>query len=229
MKKICENTSYMRESDKPVPRLLAYGPGFLGTDELLAAVFGQNGQGLADARRLLAAFDGRLDLLAIATPEEMMDVPGIGPARVAQVKAALELGKRLIVAAPRERMIMRGPVDVANMLMPEMSLLEQEELRIVLLDARCRIIDVEILYRGNVSSAQVKIGEIFGKAIRRNAVCLMLCHNHPSGDPSPSSNDVEVTRQSVEAGRLLGIDVLDHIIIGRGRWVSLKERGLGFS
>jgi len=228
MNKIRE-TAYLDERDKPVPRLLAYGPGFLGTDELLAAVFGQNGQGLGDARALLAAFDGSLEFLALATPEEMMAVAGIGPARVAQVKAALELGKRLLVAMPRERMHMRAPGDVVNMLMPEMSLLEQEELRVVLMDTRCRLIDVETVYRGNVNSAQVRVAEVFRSAIRRNAVAIMLVHNHPSGDPTPSPEDVLVTRQVVDAGRLLGIDVLDHLTIGRGRFISFRERGLGFT
>jgi len=228
MNKIRE-ISYLHERDKPVSRLLAYGAGFLGTDELLAAVFGQNGQGLVDARALLAAFDGRLDVLAMATAEEMMTVAGIGPARVAQVKAALELGRRLLVAMPRERQHMRGPADVANMLMPEMSLLEQEELRVVLLDSRTRVIDVETVYVGSVNHAQVRVGEVFRSAIRRNAVAIMLVHNHPTGDPSPSPEDVGVTRSIVEAGRLLNIDVLDHLTIGRGRFISFRERGLGFA
>lgn len=229
MPKVKDNVfRYLPEIDKPVPRLMAYGAGFLGTDELLAAVFGQNGQGLADARNLLAVFGGKLDALALATAEEMMAVPGIGPARVAQVRAALELGRRLLAAAPDQRTVLRSPADAANMLMADMSMLPQEELRVIMLDSRNHVIGVETLYRGNISSTQVRVGEVFRTPIRRNAAVIMIVHNHPSGDPTPSHEDVQLTRQIVQAGSLLGIDVLDHIVIGRQRFVSLKERGLGF-
>lgn len=218
----------MRDHDKPVARLLAYGPGFLATDELVAAVFGQNGQGLVDARALLDQFGGDIREMAGATAEEMMVVPGIGPARVAQVKAALELGRRLLTVGPHERERILAPANVANMLMAEMSVLQQEELRVVLLDTRNRVIAVETVYRGNLNTTLVRVGEVFRSAIRRNAVCIMLVHNHPSGDPTPSREDVETTRKVVEAGKLLNIDVLDHVVIGSQRFVSLRERGIGF-
>jgi DNA repair protein RadC len=113
-------------------------------------------------------------------------------------------------------------------LLYEMSALEQEELRTVLLDVRNRVLETVTLYRGSVSSSQVRVGELFKAAVRRNASNIIVVHNHPSGDPTPSPDDVALTRAIVQAGKLLDIDVLDHLVIGRGRWVSLKERGLGF-
>jgi DNA repair protein RadC len=109
-----------------------------------------------------------------------------------------------------------------------MSALEQEELRIVLLDVRNRVLEIVTQYRGSVSSSQVRVGELFKAAVRRNASSLIVVHNHPSGDPTPSPEDVALTRAIVQAGKLLDIDVLDHLVIGRGDWASLKERGLGF-
>lgn len=217
----------MPDSEKPVNRLLHYGAYSLATDELLACVFGQNGHGYADAQHLLARYDG-LPGLAQATITELTSEPHIGPARAAQIKAALELGRRLLVAAPHERPQVRTPADAANMLMAEMSLLEQEHLRTVLLDTRNRVLSIPTIYIGSLNSAAVRVGEVFRHAIRNNAAAMVVCHNHPSGDPSPSPEDVQVTRQIVEAGSLLHIDVLDHLIIGRQRFVSLKERGLGF-
>ena len=124
---------------------------------------------------------------------------------------------------------MRSPADAANLLMGEMSLLDQEELRIIILDTRSRILAIETLYRGNLNSASVRVGEVFKGAIRRNAAAILLCHNHPSNDPSPSPDDVQTTRMIVEAGKLLSIDVLDHLVLSKQRFVSLKERGLGFN
>ncbi len=110
-----------------------------------------------------------------------------------------------------------------------MAALEQEHLRVILLDRRNRVLEIEDVYRGSVSSSQVRVGEVFKAAIRKNASALVVAHNHPSGDPTPSPDDVAVTRAIVQAGKLLDVDVLDHLVIGQGRWVSLKERGLGFS
>jgi len=110
----------------------------------------------------------------------------------------------------------------------DMGALEQEHLRVVLLDRRNRVLEVVEIYRGSVSSSQVRVGEVFKEAVRKNASGIIVVHNHPSGDPTPSPDDVAVTRAIVQAGKLLDVDVLDHLVIGQGRWVSLKERGLGF-
>ncbi len=120
----------------------------------------------------------------------------------------------------------RSPDDVAALLSPEMELLMQEQLRVVLLDTRNRVLDVLMIYQGNVNSTMVRMAEVFREAIVVCAPNIVLVHNHPSGDPSPSPEDVALTKQAVEAGRIFGIEVLDHIVIGRGRFVSLKDRGV---
>lgn len=223
-----EYRSGLREADQPLARLLAYGAGSLSTHELLAVIIGgRPAASLVDAEHLLSIFQG-LPGLAQATANEIALEPGFGPSRAAMVKAAFELGRRLLTTYPEERTCVRSPADAANLLMAEMSLLMQEELRVILLDGRNRVMDVVTVYIGSVNQAQVRIGEVFRAAIRQNAVCIVVAHNHPSGDPSPSPEDVVMTRMIVEAGTLLHIDILDHIIIGRQRFVSLKERGLGF-
>ena len=121
-----------------------------------------------------------------------------------------------------------SPEDAANLVMHRMSALEQEELHVILLDTRNRVMGVDQVYRGSVNSSQVHVGELFKTAIRRNIPAVIVVHNHPSGDPEPSPDDVAVTRAFVEAGKLLDIKVLDHLVIGNGRFVSLKERRLGF-
>jgi DNA repair protein RadC len=160
--------------------------------------------------------------------EEVKGLHGIGPAKAAQIKAAIELGRRLTVEAPEERPAIHSPGDAAALVQYEMSALEQEELRVMLLDTRNRVLDIVPVYRGSLNSSQVRVGELFKDAIRRNSAAVIIVHNHPSGDPAPSPDDVALTRAIVEAGKLLDIEVLDHLVIGRGRYVSLKERGLGF-
>lgn len=213
-------------AERPRARLEAYGSGSLATAELLAVLLGTPHQ-LHDAERLLGEFEG-LPGIAQATWNELCDLDGIGPAACARIKASLELGRRLLVTAPIDKPQVRSPADAANMLMAEMSLLPQEHLRTVLLDTRNRVLAIPTIYIGSLNSAQVRVGELFRAAIRANCAGIILVHNHPSGDPTPSPEDVQVTRLVVEAGNLLNIEVMDHLIIGRQRFVSLKERGLGF-
>lgn len=216
----------MPPAERPVPRLLHCGAGALSTAELLGIVL-NTPTAVVDAEHMLGKHNG-LPGIATATIEELANQPGIGESTAARIKAALELGRRLLVAAPHDRPQVRQPADVANLLMPEMSLLEQEHLRTVLLDSRNRILDIATVYIGSLNAASVRVGEVFRHAIRKNAADLIIVHNHPSGDPTPSPEDVMVTRLIVEAGSLLNISVLDHLIIGRQRFVSMKERGLGF-
>jgi len=217
-------------TDRPRERLLHFGASALSNAELLAIILrvggvGQNAVRLAEA--MLARFDG-LPGLARAGVGELAQVKGIGEAKVAQIKAAMELGRRLLATAPNERAQIRSPADAANLLMLEMSLLEQEHLRVILLDTRNRVLQITTVYQGSLNTSLVRVGELFREAIRRNSAAVIIAHNHPSGDPTPSPEDVAITRQIVQAGRLLDIDVLDHVVIGRGQFVSLKERGLGF-
>ena len=144
-------------------------------------------------------------------------------------EAKLLLDALSALLRPDRRESIQSPQDVAGMLMVEMGALEQEQLHVVVLNTKNHVLDVVMVYRGTINSSAVRVAEVFKAAIRRNAAAIILAHNHPSGDPSPSSEDVGVTREIGEAGRLLGIELLDHLVIGTGgRWVSLRERGLGF-
>ena len=220
----------MPASERPRERLRDYGPGSLNNAELLAIILrvGTAAENVVHlAERLLATFGG-LPGLRRATFSELRNEHGLGEAKAAQLQAALELGKRLLAAQPEERATVRSPQDVANLLRGEMALLEQEHLRVVLLNTRNQVMGVQEIYKGSVNAAQVRVGEVLRPAVRENCPALVVVHNHPSGDPTPSPQDIAVTKELVEAGKLLDIEVLDHIIIGQGGHVSMKERGLGF-
>ncbi|MGQ9625408.1 MAG: RadC family protein [Anaerolineae bacterium] len=216
--------------ERPRERLMRYGAGALSNAELLAIILrvGVGGENvLALSARLLARY-GSLDGLARAGFDELCAEKGVGEAKSAQLKAALELGRRLLISSPEERPQVRSPADAANLLLLEMGLLEQEQLRTILLDTRNHVLGIPTIYIGSLNTSVVRIGELFRQAIKANCAAIILVHNHPSGDPTPSPEDVHLTRQVIEAGKLLDIEVLDHLIIGRQRYVSLKERGLGF-
>jgi DNA repair protein RadC len=215
--------------EKPRERLTLFGPGALATAELLAIIVATGRQGasaLNVGQELMARFG--LTGMAQASLDELCAVAGCGPAKAIQIKAALELGQRLAVHRGDERPKVGSPADVVALLGPEMSLLEQEHLRVVLLSAKNHVLAVHEVYKGSVSASPVRASEVFREAVRRNCPNVILVHNHPSGDPAPSPDDVRVTRQVVSAGRLLDIEVLDHVVIGHRRWVSMRERGLGF-
>jgi DNA repair protein RadC len=196
--------------------------------ELLAAVIGGQRQ-IETSQALLARFDGDIRRLYQAHPAELAAVKGISQATAARIKAALNLGLRLNTPN-EERPMINSPADAAALVQFEMSLLEKEHLRVLLLDRRNRVLDIEEVYQGSVNSSQVRVGEVFHAAVGRLASAIIIVHNHPTGDPAPSPDDVAVTRAIVQAGKLLDIETLDHLIIGQaGKWVSLKERGLGFS
>ena len=210
--------------DQPAQRLLASGAAALRDAELLALVSGE--QDLARCQATLCGNDGWGGILR---DDVHTLVERLGTARrAAAVTAALEIGRRLLVAGVDTRPQIKSPSDVANLLLVEMGHLEQEHLRTVLLDTKNRVQQIATVYIGSVNSAQVRVGEVFRDAIRRNSAALIVAHNHPSGDPTPSPEDILVTRQIVEAGKLLNIDVLDHLILSHSRFVSLRERGIGF-
>jgi DNA repair protein RadC len=209
------------EQDRPRERLLKVGAQAISTAELLAIVMrtGVGGENVLHlAERLLSQF-GSLPGLARASVTELKAI---------EIKAALEIGRRLMATSPEERPQVTSPSDAANLLMSEMMLLEQEHLRLILLDTRNKVQSTPTIYVGSLNTSVIRIGELFRAALRENAAALIVAHNHPSGDPSPSPEDINVTRQIAKAGQLLDIELLDHIIIGHRRYVSLKERGLGF-
>jgi DNA repair protein RadC len=217
-------------SERPRERRLNQGASALSTAELLAIILrtGTTDENVVRvAQRILAKF-GDVGGLARVSAAELKAERGLGPAKVAQIKAALELGRRLLAQSPEERPQIRSPADAANMVMSEMSWLEQEHLKVMLLDTKNRVLGTPTVYIGSLNTSMVRVGELFREAIRANCASLIVVHNHPSGDPTPSPEDVAVTRQIAEAGKLLDIELLDHLIIGQQRFVSLKERGLGF-
>jgi DNA repair protein RadC len=221
----------MPVDERPRERLLMVGPQALATAELLAIIMrvGRPGESVVRMAERLLSHIGGLEKIGQATIRELQAIQGIGPAKAVEIKAALELGRRLMASAPQERAKISSPADAANLVMSEMTFLEQEHLRTILLDTRNGVLKMPTVYKGSLNSSVVRIGEIFRGAIRENAAALIVVHNHPSGDPTPSPEDVRVTREIGKAGELLGIDLLDHIVIGRHRFVSLKERGLGFN
>jgi DNA repair protein RadC len=220
------------DADRPRERLAEVGAGSLSNGELLAILLrtgakGENAVRLAE--RMLNQLDG-LAGLHRASFSDLRGVKGIGPAKAAQLKAALELGERIARSGPVERRVINSPADAANLIMYEMSALDQEYLYVIHLDTRNRVLGPPLeVYHGSLNTSLIRVGEVFREAVKVNAAGIIVVHNHPSGDPSPSPEDVAVTRTLVEAGKLLDIDVLDHLVIGQHRFVSLKERGLGFS
>lgn len=215
---------------RPRERLLWLGERALSTSELLSIVIG-TGSGEQNALRLsramLAHFGGPAGLLRASTTE-LRAFKGIGEAKASKIKAALEFGRRLMTTSAEEPRFVRNSAEAAELLIPEMAFLEQEQLRLVLLDARQRVLQIPTIYVGSLNTSVIRVGELFRAAIRENAAAFIVAHNHPSSDPSPSPEDVFVTRQIVKAGQLLEIEVLDHIIVGGQRYTSLKERGLAF-
>lgn len=217
-------------SERPRERLEHYGAGALSTSELLAIILrtGVGGENVINlASRLLAQFGGLRGLFK-ADLAQISALKGMGQAKTAQVQAALELGRRLLTASPEEQPQVKSPADVVNLLLLQMDALEQEEMRILFLDTKSRILGISTIYKGSLHTAWLRIGELFREAVRRNCAAIIVVHNHPSGDPTPSPDDVKITQEIVKAGELLGVEVLDHLVIGSQRYVSLKERGLGF-
>jgi len=216
--------------DRPRERLYYQGPAALREEELIAIILrtGTRGLSVLDLARSLLRRYGGLGGLARVGASELRGVNGLGLAKAVELQAALELGRRLAGLHPEARPQVRSPGDLANLLLPEMMFLEQEHLRVVLLNTKNQVLAAPEVYVGSLNTAVVRVAEVFREAIRQNAAALIVVHNHPSGDPTPSREDVQVTEQLVQAGALLEIEVLDHLILGQQRFVSLRERGLGF-
>ena len=232
-----ERVSYrimdLAETERPRERLEKFGSQSLSNAELLAILLrvGMAGENVIQlSERLLADFQG-LRGLQQATFDDVCRKKGIGPAKAAQILAAIELGRRIRLETVDEKAAIHSPADAAALVEYEMSALQQEHLWVINLDTRNRLINIERLYQGSLNLTTVRVGELFRGAIQKNAAGIIVVHNHPSGDPAPSPEDVNLTRSVVQAGKLLDIELLDHLVIGRGlgRFVSMKERGLGFS
>jgi DNA repair protein RadC len=216
--------------ERPRERLALRGAAGLTTAELLALVWGSGVRGRSAVELATGVLTqlGGISGVASASATELQAVGGVGPARAAQVEAAFELGRRLLADWPTDRWQIRSPRDVADRLVLQMGRLEREELRAVLLNARNVVLRVATVYQGNVSSSLVRIGELFRDAVRWNATGVILVHNHPSGDPTPSPDDLHLTAEALAAGRLLDIEVLDHLVVGHDAWTSLRDRGVAF-
>ena len=220
----------MHKHERPRERLQVFGPGALSDAELLAILLrtGYKGVNVIELAGDLLEQCDRLPGLARMPLTELAALKGIGDAKAAELQACFELGRRTAQASPTDKPQIRSPQDAAQLL-TDMARLEQEEMRTLLLDTKNRVLGRCTVYHGSVHTTVVRIGELFREAVRKNATGLILVHNHPSGDPTPSPEDAAITREIVKAGQLLDIDVLDHLVIGaQGKFVSLKERGLGF-
>jgi len=221
----------MPEAERPRERLLRHGPSALSNIELLAILLNTGLPGesvMVVAERLLREHGGFPGLMKLSA-EELARIHGLGPAKATKLKASMEIANRILASNPDQKPKISSPDDITNLIGLEMSLLEQEQLRIVLLNTRNEVIGIRTLYQGTTNQAQVRIAEVFRDAVRANAVAIIVVHNHPTGDPTPSSADIDLTRTMVEAGDVLEVKVLDHMIIGHGRHVSMKRLGLGFS
>lgn len=215
--------------ERPRERLLAAGPAALSSRELLAILIGSGLKGrsaLDLAAELLRRADGSLRQLAAWGPAELTESPGIGPAVAARLAAALELGRRLAREGPVERQRITGPRDVFELCAPRLRDLRQEEFHLLLLNTQHAVVRELVITRGTLDTSVVHAREVFRPAIAESAAAVILAHNHPSGDPTPSPEDREVTRQLAAAGLLIGIPVLDHVVIGDARYVSFVESGL---
>lgn len=218
--------TYLPPREQPAHRV-AEAPTHVTLVELLAALIGGPRQ-VETAEALLKQYK-TLHAIRQARAEDLaQNVHGLGRPTAARLVAALELARRATLETSEERPSIHSAADAAALVMYEMATLEQEELRAILMDTRMRLMRVEVIYRGSINQVQVRVAEVFKTAIRRNASNLIAVHNHPSGDPTPSPDDVALTRALGEAGKLLDVNVADHLIIGQGRFVSMHERGLGF-
>lgn len=218
------------KSELPRERLKNLGASALKTEELVAILLrtGTHGENVLHLAERVLRSKGGLSELARLPYSEMTRIKGVGATKATQLYAAFELGRRLLVSSPEDRPVVKSPQDAANLL-NDMCSLEQEVMKTLLMDRKNRVLAVATVYRGSLHTTVVRVNELFREAVRENAAAIIVAHNHPSGDPTPSAEDILVTREIVQAGKILDIDVLDHVVIGSGnKYVSLKERGLGF-
>jgi len=217
----------MPESMRPREKLLSEGEKKLSDVELLAIVLGKGTKNLSalELARFLLIKHGSLRYLKEASLEELIAEKGIGPAKAVAIKAAVEIGRRIAQDVQRKTLI-RTPEDVKNIVMEEMRYFDREHFRALYLDRKGGLLAVEDVSVGGLHSSLVHPREVFKTAVKKSAASIIIVHNHPSGDPTPSEEDVEVTRRLIEAGKIMGIEILDHVVIGENTYCSLKARGL---
>ncbi|MFV9510876.1 RadC family protein [Tepidibacillus sp. LV47] len=214
--------------ERPRERLMKYGAEQLSTSELLAIILrtgSANESVIQLATKILSKFETLQNLYDV-TIEELMAIKGIGEAKAIEIKAAIEFGKRIVKATPVEKETIRSPRDVFSYLYEDMRFLRQEHFIAILLDTKNHILAKETISIGSLNASIVHPREVFKPAIKKSASAIIVAHNHPSGDPSPSREDIEITKRLYQAGELLGIDVFDHVIIGEDQYFSMKEKGL---
>ena len=214
----------------PRERLLKLGANALSTNELIAILLrtGVKGENVITLSTKLLVKVGGLSGLPEASVSDMSDIHGISAVKACQVLAAIELGRRAASANPEHRPSINSPDDVNNIVGPEMSQLTQERLRVLLLNTKNRVMAIRDVYQGTVNSASIRVSEILRPAVRENCPYIIVVHNHPSGDPTPSPEDILVTRRLNQSADMMDIELLDHIVIGQQSFVSMKQRNLGF-
>ena len=220
----------LESSQRPRERLASLGATSLSNAELIAILLrtGIKGINAVQLGQKILIDCGGLAGLHRLSYTELCRMRGVGPAKAAQIKAAVELGNRFAASTPTEHPVIQSPEDAASLILYEMGALEQEHLNVMLLDTRNRMVKLVEVYRGSLNSSLIRVSEVFKEAVRANAAAIIVVHNHPSGDPTPSPEDISVTHAIVQAGKLLDIEVLDHIVVGKNKFISLKSRGLGF-
>lgn len=219
------------KNQRPRERLERYGAGALSDAELLAVLIRTGTpteSALVLAQRILKGDGAKngLSYVAEAGLEELSKIKGIGLAKSVQLKAAVELGRRIATYTNSDKITIHSPIDVKNLLMEQMRFLEKEYFKAILLNIKNHVISVEDISVGSLNASIVHPREVFKTAIKRSSASIILAHNHPSGDPTPSREDIQITKRLVEAGKIIGIEVLDHVIIGDGVFLSFKEKGI---
>ncbi len=215
--------------ERPREKMILYGSSALSLSELLAVLIrtGDREKTAVGLGNDIISFDGDgLKFLANCTPEELMKIKGVGQAKACQIVAAIELGKHISTRISIPKNNLTSPEKVSNIFMEEMRYYDKERFKVAMLDIKGHIIYIEEISVGDLNSSLVHPREVFKSAIKKSAASIILVHNHPSGNPNPSTEDIEITKRLQNAGKLLGIEVLDHIIIGDGDFVSLKKEKL---
>lgn len=215
-------------NERPRERLIKYGESVLSNAELLAIILrtGTKNESAIDLSRRILSQNGGLSFLAKSSAYELSKINGIGIAKACQIKSCIEIGKRLLTSKEKDNVKISSPDDIAYLVMEDMRYLSKEHFRAIFLNTKNIVISIKDISIGSLNSSIVHPREVFVEAIKMSAASLIVCHNHPSGDPTPSEEDIKVTKRLKEAGNILGIDLLDHIIIGDGRYISLREKNI---